>query len=290
MKKEVFEWEVLKKTRLLFFIKEKTKSKLSNRALKKIIEKGVCKLNGSVECFASKTLEEGDFLQLQRNFENFVAKKIIKPKILYEDKFLIFINKTSNFICDKENVERFFKKDTFLVNRLDKGTSGILILAKSLEVKEKFIKIFNSRKIKKVYIAIVDGKVLFFKKKIESFIAKKKEIGKIIFHSFDKKEKDSKYAATYFEKIRSNKDFSILKCFPITGKTHQIRVHLLKLKHPILGDYQYSLHFKYQKFVPRLLLHSRSLQFEHPITNKKMEIKAPFFPDFKGFVDESIDR
>ena len=77
-----------------------------------------------------------------------------------------------------------------------------------------------------------------------------------------------------------------MKCFPITGRTHQLRVHLLGLGHPILGDYQYFRDFKYPKFMTRLMLHSYQIEFNHPFNDKKIRVKTPIPKEFKGFIDK----
>jgi 23S rRNA-/tRNA-specific pseudouridylate synthase len=89
---------------------------------------------------------------------------------------------------------------------------------------------------------------------------------------------------TYFERLSVKRDFSVVKCFPITGRTHQIRVHMLKLKHPILGDYQYGENFLNKFFIPRLMLHSLEVEFIHPILKKDLKVKSEIPSSFKGFL------
>ena len=116
----------------------------------------------------------------------------------------------------------------------DDTSSWFLILAKSEKVKEKMKEEFSKRKIKKTYIAVVDLKMKNKLEKVECFL--KKDKNKMYVKCLKKK---GKYSLTYFERLKTKKNYSIVKCNPITGRTHQIRVHLLKLGHPILGDYKY---------------------------------------------------
>jgi 23S rRNA-/tRNA-specific pseudouridylate synthase len=143
--KGFFSWKVSsleRGMRLLSFIKDKTKSKSSNKFIKRTLEKGVCRVNGRVECFSSVVLEKGDFVQIYKNWEKiFLEKNFLIPfKILYEDEFLKVIDKKAFFISSEEEVNKFFKGRMYLVHRLDRETTGVLILAKSLKVKEKMIK------------------------------------------------------------------------------------------------------------------------------------------------------
>ncbi len=268
--------------RLVLFIKKKTRSDLSNREIKKALEKGICKLNGKIENFASIKLKAGDSVELAKNWQGSIQASKFALDVLFEDEYLVIINKEAGFVSSDSELHRFFPSNYLLVHRLDKDTSGSLIIAKSLAVKKKMIELFSTKAVKKTYIAIVDGKVNEKKGKISSFLIRENFKGKIIYKNTNDK---GLYALTFFETLKVAKDYSVLKCFPITGRTHQIRVHMLKIKHPILGDYQYSQNFKYPFFLKRLMLHSLEVEFDHPYTKQKIKAVAPTPEIFKKFLE-----
>jgi len=245
-----------------------------------LIEKGICKINDKVECFSSSKLKVGDLVSIEKNWEEYIEEIKNNPVVLYEDSFFIFVNKPCNFLSE-DLIKKDFKS-CLLVNRLDKETSGILILAKTVDTKNRMIQIFLKKKIKKTYLAIVDRRIKNNKGKIECFLKKNENIkGKIIFNP---SVNSKKYSLTYYEVIKRYDKYSFIKCFPVTGKTHQIRVHMLKIGHPILGDYKYNQKFFYPYYVSKLMLHSRKIEFIHPFLKKKIKVVS-LIPDyFKEFI------
>lgn len=274
-------WEVSFDIKLGAFLKKKIPG-FSFKKIKKALERGIVKVNKKIETFASRKLKKGDVVELFFDIEKISQEKKIHKKrfifkILLEDDFFIFINKPKGFVCDKKYLEKYFL-NTFFVHRLDKDTTGVLILAKNRKALDKMIDLFSKKKIFKTYIALVDG-ILKKKGKVECFLRKKRE-GNIYVTPAKKGE----YSLTKFEVIKNFKDFSYIKCFPITGRTHQIRVHMKMIGHPILGDYRYEKNFKYKKYVKRCMLHSYKISFIHPYTKKKIEVKAEVPEDFKEII------
>jgi RluA family pseudouridine synthase len=270
-----------KEMRLVAFIKDKTRSKLSNREIKRAIEEGVCKVNNRVENFASRKLKENETVELEENWQgSIVKKKIFSPKILFEDEYFVIIDKEEGFICSDEELHQFFPSNYLLVHRLDKDTSGVLIVAKSLSIKKKMVELFTQKLVKKTYVAVVDGEVKEKKGKISSYLVKKNSHGKILYMAT---KNQGQFALTLYETIKKAKNYSVLKCFPVTGRTHQIRVHMLQINHPILGDYQYFQNYKYPFFVKRVMLHSLLVEFDHPITKNKVVVRADLPSEFEKF-------
>lgn len=273
--------------RLVNFLKLKTRSELSLRVIKSTLEKGVAKVNNVIETFASKKLRKGDIVQLEKCWDRRVLSEVKPvekvPRKLYEDDYFIAIDKKAGFLCEDEEVKKFFQS-CILVHRLDKQTSGVLLLAKSEAAKSKMKSIFKEKEILKTYIAIVDGRFKERRQKVESFLVRRKDSeGKVLWRENRNK---GLYAISIFELLKARKLYSAIKCFPITGRTHQLRVHLLGLGHPILGDYQYFRDFKYSKFIPRLMLHSYQIEFDHPFLEKKVKITSPLPGEFKNFVSK----
>lgn len=229
----------------------------------------------------------------------------MKPKIIYEDKCLLVIDKPAGLVVHpndrgepKETVvswvlekELALKKLNWpdknrigIVHRLDKDTSGLLILAKTPEVLKKLQQQFQKRKIKKEYLALVLGKV----EKggtITSGISrhpKKEKQRTLTFSQDEQKESKTVYDILYLASLDINSktriDLTLLKVTPETGRMHQIRVHLKYEGLPILGDQTYftkpSKRISKKMGITRQFLHAHKIEFTHPQTLKKMEFKS----------------
>ncbi len=273
MKKQFLTWKINKHDsgkKLLIFLREKLK--LSNKQIKKALDKGLLKLNGKIERFSSIRLKQNDTVQFLADYKKKLSKEVVKSfKIIYEDESLLSIDKPINFISTDDNIHNYFKEEYTLVHRLDKDTSGVLLIAKNIKAKEKMKTLFSKKEIDKYYLAIVDGKVNFKEKKIETYLTKEKSIdGQTIYTTSN----NGKYSLTYIETLETKQDYSLLLIKPVTGRTHQIRVHLKKIGHPVLGDFLYAKKFRYQGFVDRMMLHSFKMAFLNPFTEEDLEIKT----------------
>ncbi|QJC32769.1 RluA family pseudouridine synthase [Enterobacteriaceae endosymbiont of Donacia semicuprea] len=216
-------------------------------------------------------------------------KNFLKKIIIFEDKYILAINKPSGIAVHGgsginygiiENFRFLFKKNYFLelVHRIDKETSGVLIMAKKRSVLKILQKQLREKKIIKNYIALVKGNC--FKKKyiyIKNYLLK---------NNFNKKIKvqinkyTGKYSETKFKIIKNYKNIMLVKIKPLTGRTHQIRVHMSHIGHPILfdqryGDYTFNEKLKKIYNLNRLFLHAKNIEFIHPISNEKIKIYAP---------------
>ena len=195
----------------------------------------------------------------------------IKSNIIFEDNFLLVINKPygipvqggSNVNFNIDLILPLLCKDDIhlrLVHRIDKNTSGVLLLAKSKEVAQNITMLFKENKIKKKYLTIVEGKLTKRIGKINLPLRKKKISGieKIIVDP-DSKEK----AETSYKVIDCKKGLSLLEVYPKTGKKHQIRVHLQNINHPILGDNKYNKVKKNNQETSseKMHLHAKEIQF-----------------------------
>jgi len=202
-------------------------------------------------------------------------KKKEKLEILYEDKYLIAVSKPHNLLTISTNKEKektlyrkvsdYVKKQhksnkVFIIHRLDKDTSGIVLFAKNEKVKRELQQ--NWDKIKRCYIALVEGKVTN-NGVIKNWL---KETKTLYTYSSDKPN-DGLLAITKYEPLISGKEYSLLKIEILTGRKNQIRVHMKDIKHPIVGDKKYgSIKNPYR----RMMLHADYLKFIHPITNKEI--------------------
>ncbi len=140
--------------------------------------------------------------------------------------------------------------------------------------------LFKERGIRKLYLAIVDGKMEKGEGKIDNFLGKKYGYqGQVVYGATD--EKHGERAITHWKCLATSKTACVVSCEPYTGRTHQLRAHLSGLHHPILGDVQYGKKFVCPYKPQRNLLHAYRLVFRHPSTGKEVNVVAPIPADFK---------
>lgn len=247
-------------------------------------------LNGS-HCSVNSTVQSGDIVCVDFNYNednsNIVSNPQIKLDILYEDELYIIINKPSNMPIHpsmehytdslSNGVKTYFDsihlhKKIRPVNRLDKDTSGIVVFAKNEYAQENF------KPICKEYIAIING--IFSGNGIIDLPIGRKN-GSIIERCIDYENGDS--AITEYEVIKNISEYnlSIVKCNLMTGRTHQIRVHLANKLSPILGD---TLYGSTSNLINRQALHSYHLRLIHPINKKVIDIYAPIPEDISNII------
>lgn len=226
----------------------------------------------------------GDEVSILIDFEegnsNIVSTKM-DLNIIYEDDSYIVINKPSNTpvhpsMMHYENslsngLKYYFekiglKKKIRPVNRLDKDTSGIVIFAKNEYIQECLIKQMKKKSFVKEYIAICEGNFENRSGIINKPISRKENsiIERCVNENGD-------IAVTHYDLIKNNNDYSILHCTLETGRTHQIRVHLAYIGHPIIGD---TLYGNKSDKITRQALHAYKVSFNHPITKQKVEYVA----------------
>ncbi|WP_415669404.1 RluA family pseudouridine synthase [Streptobacillus felis] len=209
--------------------------------------------------------------------------------IVYEDEYLAIINKYAGMVVHPSkgheentlvNAIMFKIKDLSgingdlrpgIVHRLDKNTSGLIIIAKDDKTHNRLTEMFKNKEIKKIYYAIVKGNIKKKSGRIETMIGRNPN---------DRKKmavvESGKLAITNYEVVDSNEKYSLVKVNLETGRTHQIRVHLSHFFFPILGDDVYGRKDEYE----RQMLHAYSLEFIHPITNKEIKVIGQIHKDF----------
>ncbi len=254
-----------------------------------LVENNCCYLNGNLAS-GETILKSGDYLMIDiSSFERNIYPPLDLPlDILYEDDYLLVVNKPTNFIIYSLNQEENHTMANIVSNyylqhqlnrtirhchRLDLDTTGCLIYAKDLFTQSAIEKLFENHLIEKSYLAIVEGEVLT-NNTIKSAIGKDRHInGKMII------KKTGPLSKTTYEVVSANKRVSFLKVKIDTGKTHQIRVHLASINHPLYGDTLYGAISN-----SRVMLHCIGISFIHPILGKKMQIIAPIPKDFKNIL------
>lgn len=256
--------------KLIPFLQEKVGACYSGKSLRKVLEANCCKVNGKIERFGSAVVEKGDLVELISGWEKRVSqeKKKFSFEVLFEDEKSLWIDKPSGFICDPEHCLPYFGKNLQLIHRLDRDTTGVLGFAKSEKVLTEWKELFREKKVQKSYLAMVDGILAQPTGMIHNFLGKKGHFqGQTIWGSCP----NGQEAITHWEKISEGKKSSLLLCKPVTGRTHQIRVHLKEMGHPILIDRQYASVFKSSYPAPRVLLHALELE----TTFLKVSAKIP---------------
>ena len=266
----------------------------------KLIEQGNVKVNGK-NVKTSYKLNENDKVEVEipEVKEVSIEAQDIPVEVLYEDNDIIVVNKPKGLVVHPANgnpdgtlVNALMKicKGTLsgiggeirpgIVHRLDKDTSGVLIVAKNDKVHLALCEQIKNREVKKTYLALTRGII----KENEATI--NMPIGR---STTDRKKmavvKTGKEAITHFKVLERFKENTLLEINLETGRTHQIRVHLSQIGYPIVGDMVYS-NGKNKFGVQGQMLHAWKIKFMHPITGKEMEIEAPLPPYFKDVLEK----
>ncbi len=266
--------------------------KISSRLLYKLIKLNKIELNHK-PCDTRKTCTLGDTITVNFDYEednsNIVPTKM-DLNIIFEDDWLLVVNKPagiaihpsvlhySDSLC---NGIRFYfdkiglKKKIRPVNRLDLNTSGLVIFAKCEYIQECLINQMKKNQFKKEYLAVCDG--IFDEKSgtINLPIARKEN--SIIERCISE---NGQTAITHYEILKEFDNYSLVKCSLETGRTHQIRVHMSAIGHPLLGD---SLYGSISDLINRQALHCHNLQFIHPVYNNNLNFFGDLPNDFKIF-------
>ncbi len=257
--------KVEKPTTLKEFLAEQLS--VSKGKAKKIIDSKVVLVNGKRVWIASHKLKSGDVVEVPKQRE----KENKNVEVIYEDEYILAVNKPPFLVSDREKnsvegiLRKTFDKNIKAIHRLDMETSGVLLFAKNLDVFETFKKNWDSLIREKEYLAISHNTSTFKEKNVDIPI-------------------DNKSAMSYVKTLKTSPKFTKFLVKPKTGRKHQIRIHLSKIGHPIVGDKLYgykTLNDPVTKTVSRHMLHSRKISFFHPLLKKKISISAPVPDDFK---------
>lgn len=273
--------------KLVAYLKGKLGDRFSSSKIKTGIEGNLCILNGAVERFASKTVKQGDRVEFKSiEPEDFTPQKFEfeDTRVLYEDDDFFIYNKPAGITSDGKGLAELFSH-FYLIHRLDRDTSGVLMFAKNPKTRTAMIDLFRKYMVKKTYLALVHGKVEKQQGKIKNYLGKIGWFeGQTIWGPVTKEL--GREAITEWACEKSNEKASLLRCYPKTGRTHQLRVHLSGLNHPVIGDYQYGRHKKGGIHAKRCLLHALEVSFKHPTTGESVRVNSPPPVDFQQVADE----
>ena len=291
--------ENIEKMRLDVFISQK-RSDLSRTMIKKLIEDGNILVNGKKQKTSYK-VQNNDVITVNVPEAKEINLKAqdIPIEIIYEDKDIIVVNKPKGMVVHPAvgnidgtlvNAIMNICKDSLsgiggeirpgIVHRLDKDTSGLLIIAKNDEAHIKMSEQIKNREVTKIYIALVRGVISESEATINMPIARSTKDRKKMAVS-----KTGKQAITHFTVLKRYNNYTLLQIKIDTGRTHQIRVHMAEIGHPVVGDYVYS-NGKNEFGVVGQMLHSKKLEFKHPITGKDLSLEAKLPEYFENILNK----
>lgn len=211
--------------------------------------------------------------------------------IIFEDEYIVLVNKPAGLpsqpTVDKNRKDLFSalksqlkSENIFLHHRLDRDTSGVILFSKSKRANSPLTEMFKSHAFKKTYYCLAKASEKSQKMwTIENHLVARRKNGSSV--KMFRTESGGDFAKTEFKLIAQNSQASFVQASPLTGRTHQIRVHMLHSGMPILGD---SLYGGKSPQVPRLMLHAGELAFLHPITSEKLFIQAELPQDFQSLL------
>lgn len=251
-------------------------------SIKALMKYNQVALNSMPTSQFDQPVHAGDTLSV--NFTRpFVVFSHPRIKLVYEDNDIIVINKGSGILSvSTDNVkdgtaynilrDYLKKKDPrlmlFVVHRLDRDTSGLMMFAKNVEAKEAMQHNWNNMVLGRRYVAVVEGKVEQEEGVVKSYLAETSQ-----FEVYSTQNPDEgQLAITRFKRLQCNNGYSLMELSLDTGRKNQIRVHMKDLGHPIVGDRKYGAK---ASPIHRLGLHARTLHFAHPVTKKEMLFETP---------------
>lgn len=260
-------------------------------AVKNLLGHNQIAVNGIPTTQFDMPLKEGDEVKanLTREFRVFYNRRL---KLVYEDDDIIVVNKGYGLLSMgtdkiKEGTAYSILRDylkwqnprnmLFIVHRLDRDTSGLMVFAKTQEAKDKLQHNWNNMVISRKYLAVVEGKPEPEEGEVRSYLA---ENSRFEVYSTDKPE-EGQLAVTRYRTLRSRNGYSLMEVSLDTGRKNQIRVHMKDLGHPIAGDRRYGAK---SSPIHRMALHAQTLRFIHPITRKDMNFSTPVPASFAKMV------
>lgn len=271
---------IVKEDETLFLFLRKTLSNISKNSVKNILHNDKVYVNNNLITKYDYIVKKGDIVEIKEKIKNDI-------EIIYEDKYIIVVNKPSGLLTvstNKEKVKTLYhlvmeylknknkNSKIFIIHRLDRDTSGIIMFAKNEKVKYLYQDNWNSLVKKRCYFAITDGKMKKSEGTIKSYLTEKNGF------VYSTNEKSGKLSITEYKVLKEKNNLSLLDINIRTGRKNQIRVHMSENKTPILGDIKYG---SKSKVINRLALHAYKLELINPITNKLVTFESEIPKEFK---------
>ena len=273
------EWIVNEQTELLKYLYEVLSSR-SRNSVKGILNRGQVLVNGKVSTQFNDLLNPGDKVQIHARVATDEVK-MTGVTILHEDNDLIVIEKEPGLLSIASEDEKHLtayrqltdyvrsvnpKNRIFVVHRLDRDTSGVMVFAKNKEAQQTLQNSWQESVHERAYIALVEGAV---KKDgtVTSWLTENKTF--MVYSS--PRPNDGKKAITHYKVLQSNRNFSLLQVNLDTGRKNQIRVHMQDIGHPVVGDKKYGSR---NNAIGRLGLHANAIELKHPTTGESMRFES----------------
>lgn len=288
-------------------------SNFSRGMIQEIIKAGGVKVNGKTVRPSFK-LSPGDRIAL--TLPELPSKEILPEDIpldiIYEDEDIIILNKQADMIVHPArgnthgtlvNALAFYSDKLSsglgpfrpgIVHRLDRDTTGVMVVTKNDIAQWKVAKQFERRQVKKTYLALVHGTPDLTADRINVPLG----VHPIVREKYAIRPEIGREAITFYEVVEEFCGYSLLRLAPKTGRTHQIRVHLSYMKHPIVGDDMYGGKLVYEwqladaepaaedPIIDRCALHASTLEFKHPTTEEMVKFEAPLPEDMRNLLDK----
>lgn len=267
---------------LLTFLVEK-KIRKSRNAIKPLLGHKQVRVNSKIVSQFNYELSSGDIVTIHKNNHLHDVKLLKGVAIIYEDEYLLVVDKEAKLLSiatDKEKRETAYSiisdylKQTdkearvYVLHRLDRDTSGLMIYAKSTQVQETLQRNWDEMILTRSYVAVIQGRVQPSEGTITSWLTEDKNL---VMHSCEFDNGGQK-AITHYKTIKTSRKFSMLRLTLDTGRKNQIRVHMQSIGHPIVGDKKYGSKIS---SIKRMALHAHELNFIHPVTSETLEFKSP---------------
>jgi 23S rRNA pseudouridine955/2504/2580 synthase len=270
--------------------------KYSGKEIKKAIERNALEVNGVQERHASRRLVISDHVVFDTSImslaEPVKTLSFDKQSVLYEDDHILIYNKPAGIVSvigGLLTVLQQYNPSLKNVHRLDKDTTGAIIFPKNDEVKDLLIECFRAKSLEKTYLAVVDGVIEEQSGTIDRPIGKLYNKDGHTLWGIKPVKKGGLDAITMWEVLSRGMLATLVECSLITGRTHQIRIHLSDMGYPIIGDIRYGSVFEGSYQPIHQLLHAWKLSFKHPISGKKIHVEAPLPDEFRRAIERLIN-
>ncbi len=262
---------------------------LSRTLVKKVIDLGGVHLQGRRVRSCSQPVQNGDRIEVYLDHLPMDPYRIAEEDVIYRDSYLIVLNKPA-FVDTQPTHARYkgtlyealqwYLKDPFrprqkpelgMIQRLDRGTSGLIVFSIHQKAHKKMTQIFLERRVEKRYLALVSGVPASSEGEIRSYLTRVRKVNRVM-----SVKKGGKEAITRYRVVESFNDCSLLEIDLLTGRSHQIRAHMSEQGCPLLGDQRYAGPKEFHgKVIARPLLHAARLVFQHPVTGQQLDFTTP---------------